>query len=252
VSHSGSATPGSCFGRPPLAAADGTKLSNRGLPAAILPRNSPHWTAWRNPHPSPAQGERRLSTLDTFSARRRCLLLTAPTSRPPSPASLQDGAEGDKSAGTKPDEPKLEGAALLEAIKKQVPMKSPAPPPPILSEVCSMYPVVHLCACVFVRVCIESLPDNLVMNGLTLSCLVQIEYYFSKENLMQDSFLVSKMDKEYYVELAVLADFHLLKVLTTDEKLIIEAIKGSKKVRPMSPALLRHRYPHFFVCCQSR
>jgi la-related protein 1 len=100
-----------------------------------------------------------------------------------------------------------------------------------------------------VRVCIESLPDNLVTNDLTLSCLVQIEYYFSKENLMQDSFLVSKMDKEYYVELAVLADFHLLKVLTTDEKLIIEAIKGSKKVRPKSPALLRLRYLHFFVCC---
>lgn len=46
----------------------------------------------------------------------------------------------------------------------------------------------------------------------------------------QDSFLVSKMDKEYFVELSVLADFHLLKVLTTDEKLISEAIKSSKKV----------------------
>jgi la-related protein 1 len=101
-------------------------------------------------------------------------------------------------------------------------------------------------------VCIASFPDSHVMCDLTPACLVQIEYYFSKENLMQDSFLVSKMDKEYYVELAVLADFHLLKVLTTDEKLIIEAIKGSKKVRPKSPALLRLRYQHFFVCCESR
>ena len=42
---------------------------------------------------------------------------------------------------------------------------------------------------------------------------------------------MSKMDKEYYVELSVLADFHLLKVLTTEEKLIVEAVKSSKKVR---------------------
>lgn len=44
---------------------------------------------------------------------------------------------------------------------------------------------------------------------------------------------MSKMDKDYYVELSVIADFHLVKVLTrneADQKLIIEAVKFSKKV----------------------
>lgn len=72
-------------------------------------------------HPCPAQGE-RLSThrLSRHAAAASCSQLQPHA--PPSPASLQDAAEGDKSAGTKPDEPKLEGAALLEAIKKQVPI----------------------------------------------------------------------------------------------------------------------------------
>lgn len=61
----------------------------------------------------------------------------APSSPPPPPLPvirLQNGVDGDKSAGAKADEPKLEGAALLEAIKKQVeyrpaPHSSPAATP---------------------------------------------------------------------------------------------------------------------------
>ncbi len=50
---------------------------------------------------------------------------------------------------------------------------------------------------------------------------------------MQDQFLVSKMDKEYYVELSVIASFHLVKVLTANEPneaLVVDAIKSSQKV----------------------
>jgi hypothetical protein len=57
---------------------------------------------------------------------------------------------------------------------------------------------------------------------------------------IQDQFLVSKMDKEYYVELSVIASFHLVKVLTANEPneaLVVDAIKSSQKVRQMRTLL---------------
>lgn len=58
----------------------------------------------------------------------------------------------------------------------------------------------------------------------------QVEYYFSRENLVQDAFLVSKMDKEHYVDLSVIAEFKLMKSLTTDDSVILEAVKSSTKI----------------------
>lgn len=58
----------------------------------------------------------------------------------------------------------------------------------------------------------------------------QVEYYFSRENLVQDAFLVSKMDKEHYVDLSVIADFKLMKALTSEESLILQAVKSSPKI----------------------
>jgi len=57
-----------------------------------------------------------------------------------------------------------------------------------------------------------------------------VEYYFSRENLVQDAFLVSKMDKEHYVDLSVIAEFKLMKALTTDDSVILEAVKSSTKI----------------------
>lgn len=61
-------------------------------------------------------------------------------------------------------------------------------------------------------------------------CAPQVEYYFSRENLVQDQFLVSKMDKDHFVELSVIMDFKMMQALTMDQSQIIEALKTSAKV----------------------
>jgi len=58
----------------------------------------------------------------------------------------------------------------------------------------------------------------------------QVEYYFSRENLCQDAYLVSKMDAQHYVEIAVISDFKMVKQLTSDQTLILESVKDSDKV----------------------
>jgi la-related protein 4 len=58
-----------------------------------------------------------------------------------------------------------------------------------------------------------------------------VEYYFSRENLCQDTFLVSKMDSQHYVDVAIIADFKMVKQLTSDTDLILSCVTGSDKVR---------------------
>jgi len=57
-----------------------------------------------------------------------------------------------------------------------------------------------------------------------------VEYYFSRHNLLQDSFLLSKMDKDFFVDVCVIAGFKMMKQLTTDVDLIMSSVKGSDKV----------------------
>ena len=58
-----------------------------------------------------------------------------------------------------------------------------------------------------------------------------MEYYFSRENLCQDTFLVSKMDAQHYVDVALIADFKMVRQLTSDFDLILSCVAGSDKVR---------------------
>lgn len=58
----------------------------------------------------------------------------------------------------------------------------------------------------------------------------QIEYYFSKQNLTHDSYLVSQMDAQMYVSLDVLVTFSKIKELTQDVSLLREALKDSSIV----------------------
>jgi hypothetical protein len=46
----------------------------------------------------------------------------------------------------------------------------------------------------------------------------------------QDSYLVGKMDKDHYVDVSVIAEFKLIKQLTTDVELILASVKGSDQV----------------------
>jgi len=58
----------------------------------------------------------------------------------------------------------------------------------------------------------------------------QVEFYFSRQNLLQDTFLLSKMSKDHFVDISVIAEFKMIKQLTTDVDLILASIKDSDKV----------------------
>lgn len=59
----------------------------------------------------------------------------------------------------------------------------------------------------------------------------QLEYYFSRENLAQDPYLVSQMDSQQYVPIWTIANFNQIKKLTSDIKLVVEALKDSPHVQ---------------------
>lgn len=58
----------------------------------------------------------------------------------------------------------------------------------------------------------------------------QIEYYFSRENLSNDSYLVSLMDDSGYVSLERIACFHKVLALSNNMDDILEALKDSEVV----------------------
>lgn len=70
----------------------------------------------------------------------------------------------------------------------------------------------------------------------------QLEYYFSRENLANDTYLVSQMDADQYVPISTVASFNQVKRLTADMDLVIEVLRESgnvqvdekgEKVRPL-------------------
>ncbi|UJR09182.1 hypothetical protein I4U23_013430 [Adineta vaga] len=58
----------------------------------------------------------------------------------------------------------------------------------------------------------------------------QLEYYFSKENIVNDIYLQSQMDAENYVPISMIGNFKLIKRLTNDLQLIIDVLKESPLV----------------------
>ncbi|CAM9339551.1 unnamed protein product, partial [Ectocarpus fasciculatus] len=58
----------------------------------------------------------------------------------------------------------------------------------------------------------------------------QIEYYFSKENLVHDAFLASQMDAQMSAPISVIMKFGKIKVLTQDENVLKEALESSTAV----------------------
>lgn len=54
-----------------------------------------------------------------------------------------------------------------------------------------------------------------------------MEFYFSRQNLQTDGFLVSQMNAQMCVPVSVIAQFHKIKQLTTDVNLIAESVKES-------------------------
>ncbi|KAG0166168.1 hypothetical protein DFQ28_007658 [Apophysomyces sp. BC1034] len=58
----------------------------------------------------------------------------------------------------------------------------------------------------------------------------QLEYYFSRQNLANDAFLLSNMDQDLYVSIAVIAQFKRVREWTTDLNAITETLRRSSKV----------------------
>ncbi|XP_075230103.1 la-related protein 4B isoform X2 [Lycorma delicatula] len=59
----------------------------------------------------------------------------------------------------------------------------------------------------------------------------QLEYYFSRENLANDTYLLSQMDNDQYVPIWTIANFNQVKKLTKDIKLITEVLRESPNVQ---------------------
>ncbi|XP_054168059.1 putative uncharacterized protein DDB_G0282133 isoform X3 [Oppia nitens] len=86
----------------------------------------------------------------------------------------------------------------------------------------------------------------------------QLEYYFSRENLSRDTYLISQMDSDQYVSIAIVANFELIKRLTDDKQLVVDVLRQSpsvqvddlgEKVRPLHKrcVLILREIPEFTV-----
>ncbi|KAI9250354.1 hypothetical protein EDC94DRAFT_315663 [Helicostylum pulchrum] len=69
---------------------------------------------------------------------------------------------------------------------------------------------------------------NIDADTLKMYIMQQIEYYFSIDNLCKDVFLRQQMDSNGFVDLSFIANFNRVKGLTTDIKLIREALDNSQ------------------------
>ena len=54
----------------------------------------------------------------------------------------------------------------------------------------------------------------------------QLEYYFSRENLAHDTYLMSQMDADQFVDIATIASFPQVKKLTSELNLVTQVLRG--------------------------
>ncbi|CAF2041673.1 unnamed protein product [Brassica napus] len=102
----------------------------------------------------------------------------------------------------------------------------------------------------------DELKQKIIRQAI-MCVLLQVEYYFSDENLPTDKFLLNAMkkNKKGFVPISTIATFHKMKKLTRDHALIVSALKESsflvvssdeKKVKRLSP-LPEIRDPKIFT-----
>lgn len=58
----------------------------------------------------------------------------------------------------------------------------------------------------------------------------QLEYYFSRENLITDRYLRCQMDADQYVPISIIAGFRKITQLTNDYNLVLDALRESNQV----------------------
>ncbi|XP_054712085.1 la-related protein 4-like isoform X2 [Uloborus diversus] len=59
----------------------------------------------------------------------------------------------------------------------------------------------------------------------------QLEYYFSRENLSTDAYLISQMDSDNFVPISTIAKFNQIRRLTEDISLVVEVLRESAVVQ---------------------
>uniref|UniRef100_A0A3Q0QU31 La ribonucleoprotein 4 n=1 Tax=Amphilophus citrinellus TaxID=61819 RepID=A0A3Q0QU31_AMPCI len=59
----------------------------------------------------------------------------------------------------------------------------------------------------------------------------ELEFYFSRENLSKDLYLMSQMDSDQFVPIWTIASMEGIKVLTTDMDLILDVLRSSPMVQ---------------------
>ncbi|XP_040569498.1 uncharacterized protein Larp4B isoform X1 [Lepeophtheirus salmonis] len=87
-------------------------------------------------------------------------------------------------------------------------------------------------------------PPPIPLEKLKELLLNQLEYYFSRENLAHDKYLISQMDSDQFVSICTVANFNQVKKLTADIELVTQVLRESNnvqvdadglKVRPNQP-----------------
>lgn len=72
----------------------------------------------------------------------------------------------------------------------------------------------------------ETLDKSIPMETLKRMLQHQLEYYFSRENLSRDSYLLSQMDSDQYVLIDTVANFDQVRRLTRNMDLIVSVLRG--------------------------
>ncbi|XP_059188987.1 la ribonucleoprotein 4Aa isoform X2 [Centropristis striata] len=74
-------------------------------------------------------------------------------------------------------------------------------------------------------------PSQVSSENLRESLKKELEFYFSRENLSKDLYLMSQMDSDQFVPIWTIASMEGIKVLTTDMDLILDVLRSSPMVQ---------------------
>lgn len=70
----------------------------------------------------------------------------------------------------------------------------------------------------------------------------QMEYYFSKENLVHDTYLRRQMDAQGWVSLDVVANFRLMRRMTNDIQFIKDSIRANSTLLEIKDDTIRRKH----------
>ncbi|XP_022240261.1 uncharacterized protein LOC106458360 isoform X3 [Limulus polyphemus] len=77
----------------------------------------------------------------------------------------------------------------------------------------------------------ETVDNSFPAPSLRTMLKQQLEFYFSRENLASDSYLLSQMDSDQFVPISTVANFNQIRRLTNDLNLITDVLRESPNVQ---------------------